>query len=141
MKGLTMKTLLLVLVMVLLLVSASWAASFTWLAPGDDGGIGTATEYDLRVSLEPITEDNWASATQIEGEPVPSTAGTQETIYYYFAMTTEDEIPNVSGLSNVVVVVFDPDVFDEGRADLNNSGQCDISDLIYFIDYMFGPIK
>lgn len=133
-----MKTLLLVLAMVLLPVSASWSASLTWTAVGDDGHVGTATEYDLRVSLEPITEANWDSAVRIDGEPTPSVAGTQETIYYYFAMTTEDEVPNVSGLSNVVVVPYNSDVFDEDRADFNNSGQCDISDLVMFIDYMFG---
>ncbi len=26
------------------------AASLTWTAPGDDGNVGTATEYDLRIS-------------------------------------------------------------------------------------------
>ena len=130
-----MKTLL--TIATILLASTTWSASLTWTAPGDDGNVGTATEYDLRMSLEPITEANWDSCVQIEGEPVPSVAGTQEALYYYFALVTADEVGNCSGLSNMVVVVVDPDVFDEDRADLDNSGQLDISDLVMLIDYMF----
>ena len=132
-----MKTILLVLAMVLLPVSASFAASFTWIAVGDDGHVGTATEYDLRVSNLPITAESWDSCVQIEGEPFPSVAGTREALNYYFAITTADEVPNISGLSNVVVVVFDPDVFDPMMADFNGDGQLDISDLMILIDYMF----
>lgn len=81
-----------------------------WTAPGDDGGVGTATSYDIRYSTSPITEGNWASAIQVTGEPTPSIAGSNEsmtvtglspTTLYYFAIKTSDEIPNISAISNV----------------------------------------
>lgn len=87
------------------------SVTLTWTAPGDDDDIGTAAEYDLRYSLEPITEDNWNSAEQANGEPSPQPAGSAETFEvtglqpgtsYYFAIKTADEIPNWSELSNVI---------------------------------------
>jgi len=87
--------------------------TLTWTAPGDDGDVGTASEYDIRYSTEIINEENWDSATQVVGEPAPGPAGTQEIFTvtglstdttYYFAMETADEVPNWSGLSNVTSV-------------------------------------
>jgi len=84
--------------------------SLVWTAPGDDGNTGTASEYDLRYSRSLITEQNWDAATQVAGEPAPKPAGELETVRvetlesgrtYYFALKTSDEVPNVSGLSNV----------------------------------------
>ncbi len=88
-----------------------YAVRLGWTAPGDDGSTGTATTYDLRYATSTITEANWDAATQVSGEPVPSLAGTPETLTvtgleetttYYFALKTADEIPNWSGLSNVI---------------------------------------
>jgi len=82
----------------------------TWNAPGDDSTSGTASQYDIRYSTSPITDANWASATQASGEPSPTVAGSQQTFtvtglqsnrVYYFAMKTADEVPNWSGLSNI----------------------------------------
>ena len=82
----------------------------TWTAPGDDGSTGTATSYDIRYSTSTINDGNWASATQVSGEPTPATAGTAQNMTvsglsadttYYFAIKTADEVPNWSGLSNV----------------------------------------
>ncbi len=84
--------------------------TLVWLATGDDGSSGVASEYDLRYSTSNITGANWESALQISGEPTPSIAGTPETLTvvglqeattYYFALRTADEIPNWSALSNV----------------------------------------
>jgi hypothetical protein len=81
-----------------------------WTAPGDDSTTGTATTYDIRYSTATITDLNWASATQVTGEPTPSIAGSAESMtvsdltadtQYYFAIKTVDEIPNDSDLSNV----------------------------------------
>ena len=91
------------------------AAAFTsitlsWTAPGDDGNTGTAQSYDIRYSTSTITEGNWSSATTITGEPIPSVAGSSESMVvsnltsgttYYFAIKTSDEEPNISDLSNV----------------------------------------
>jgi len=82
----------------------------TWTAPGDDGGTGTASSYDVRYSTSVIDAGNWASATQATGEPTPSVAGSAEGMTvsglsddttYYFAIKTSDEVPNESDLSNV----------------------------------------
>lgn len=94
-------------------VTGAWAGSVTlqWTAPGDDGATGTAASYDIRYSLQPITTSNYGSATAAIGEPIPATAGTVQSmtvpglagqVPYYFAMKTADEVPNWSGLSNVV---------------------------------------
>src|SRR5688572_14314573 len=82
----------------------------SWTAPGDDGSTGTAAAYDLRYSTSAITDANFASATQVSGEPTPAVAGTAQTMTvtglnantaYFFAMKSKDEVPNVSVLSNI----------------------------------------
>ncbi len=84
--------------------------TLTWTAPGDDGSTGTATTYDIRYSTSAINAGNWASATQVTGEPAPQAAGTNQNMTitglaadttYYFAIETADEVPNWSALSNV----------------------------------------
>jgi hypothetical protein len=90
--------------------SATTSLSLGWTAPGDDANVGTAAQYDLRYSTSPITAGNFASATTVLAEPLPSAAGTHQSMIvsgllagttYYFAMKTQDEIPNVSTVSNV----------------------------------------
>ncbi len=82
----------------------------SWKAPGDDGANGTATAYDVRWRTNLITTGNWATATQLAGEPAPALAGTSQSLSvtgltpgrtYYFALRTSDEATNVSPLSNV----------------------------------------
>ncbi len=82
----------------------------TWTAPGNDGLSGTATAYDIRYSIDAITnETEWDSAIAAEGEPAPSTRGSAETFditgllsgaTYHFALRTSDAAPNWSGRSN-----------------------------------------
>lgn len=81
-----------------------------WQAPGDDENLGTATAYDLRYSTEPIVEENWESATQVEGEPQPLPAGTRQEFTieslsprttYYAALKASDERGQVSPMSRV----------------------------------------
>ena len=85
------------------------SATLTWTAPGDDANYGISTQYDVRYALEPITDDNWESALQAEGEPSPKTAGETEMftarglvpdVEYFFAVKVADEVLNWSGLSN-----------------------------------------
>ncbi len=87
------------------------SVTLNWTAPGDNDVTGTASEYDIRYSLFLITEANWASASQANGEPTPQTAGLSETYTvenlesnstYYFAIKTADEVPNWSDISNVI---------------------------------------
>ncbi len=86
--------------------------ALSWNAPGDDGNTGTATSYDVRYSTSNITEGNWSSAIPVSGEPIPQVSGSSESLTvsgrlspratYYFAVKTKDEVPNESGISNVV---------------------------------------
>jgi chitodextrinase len=83
----------------------------TWIAPGDDGSSGTATQYDLRRSTSVITAANYATATIVTGLPSPKASGGSESFTvtgltanttYYFALKTADEALNWSTISNVV---------------------------------------
>ena len=87
------------------------SVSLAWTAPGDDGTIGTATLYDLRVYDSPIDAGNWSLATPVSGLPAPRVAGSRQTVtvrglttgtVYYFALRTQDDAGNWSGISNVL---------------------------------------
>lgn len=90
-----------------------------WTAPGDDGVVGTAAEYDLRYSNGPITAQNFLSATPVPSVPRPRAAGYLEMAAasvpdgpLWFALRTRDEAGNWSAISNVaqigVVLAVDP---------------------------------
>ena len=88
----------------------SGSVTLSWTAPGDDGNAGAATTYDIRYSTAPISGLNWASATQVAGEPVPAAANTPESMTvtglspkhkYYFAIRADDDVMHSSDLSNV----------------------------------------
>jgi subtilisin family serine protease len=89
---------------------AADAVTLAWSATGDDGPVGQAVLYDLRHHSEPITEANWALATQVSGEPLPAVSGQPETFTvtgleasttYHFALKALDDAGNSSALSNV----------------------------------------
>jgi chitodextrinase len=93
--------------------ATSSTADLTWTAPADYGygGAGpyTCTSYDLRYSMAPITEGNFASATSVAGVPAPKAPGAAESFTvtglqgrttYYFAIKSTDEAGNVSLVSN-----------------------------------------
>jgi len=91
-------------------VDSSNSVNLTWTAPGDDGQIGTAQAYDIRYHTVNITEDNWEEASQVDLEPEPEAAGSQQSLLvtglipntqYYFALKTVDEAVNWSALSNI----------------------------------------
>ena len=90
---------------------ASDSVVVTWTAPGDDGAIGMAASYDLRVSEAPITTGNFSQALAVPTMPAPSASGTVQRVavygltpghLYYFAIRTTDNAGNRSLLSNVV---------------------------------------
>lgn len=89
---------------------SSNSIELTWTAPGDDGGSGTVTGYDIRYSTSSITESNWEAASKCDNEPLPQIAGSSESFtvaglfsstMYYFALKSFDERPNYSLLSNI----------------------------------------
>jgi hypothetical protein len=82
----------------------------TWTSPGDDWMAGAASEYDIRYDRFPITDENWSSKTQLDGEPQPKPAGSpdsftvsglQPNTNYYFAMKATDDVGNESAMSNL----------------------------------------
>ena len=90
---------------------ATNSVQLTWTAPGDDSLSGRAAQYDLRYSTAPISAGNFAAATRVTGMPAPATSGASESFLiaglspnttYWFAIKTADEVPNWSGLSNLV---------------------------------------
>lgn len=88
--------------------------ALTWTAPGDDGTVGTAAEYDIRYSQDSTVLVAWGAATQATGEPAPLIAGTTQSDTltvgngkWYFAMRTRDEAFNWSLTSNIVSIVID----------------------------------
>ncbi len=109
-------------------VTDLWAASVTdssvtliWTAPGDDGDQRTAAQYDIRYSTEEYSGAGWwdtvAVAVAHGRPPAPKVAGSAESLLvrglmpettYSFALKTADEVPNWSGLSNVVSVNPEP---------------------------------
>jgi hypothetical protein len=91
--------------------TTSTSAELSWTSPAENGLSGKAASYDLRYSMETITEKNWESADTAGAGPVPGIAGMKETTKvhglspsstYSFAVRSSDESGNVSSLSNVV---------------------------------------
>lgn len=102
---------LLLLTPALARAQATDSLTLRWTATGDDGAVGTATLYDLRMSTATITAANWSEAAAVAGVPVPAPSGTAQSCVvrgltpgatYYFALRVRDDAGNWSGISNVV---------------------------------------
>ena len=87
------------------------SVQLTWTAPGDDGSVGTAAQYDLRYSTSTITAANFDAALRWNTAPTPAAPGTSQTTTvtgltpattYYFAIKTGDDAGNWATISNVV---------------------------------------
>jgi len=90
---------------------------FTW--PGDDGDVGTCAGLDLRWRTTPISGTDtlswWNAATRFNGGyPVAKVSGTRDSILVtglpnsaqlYAIVRAFDEMPNLSGFSNVAAFV------------------------------------
>lgn len=84
----------------------------TWTAPGDDGAAGTASSYIFKVSHAPIDAGNFDAAADLDRwitEPPPLAGAAAETLFvfglapdstWYFALESQDEVPNTSGISD-----------------------------------------
>jgi subtilisin family serine protease len=87
----------------------STRVTLTWTAPGDDSSSGTASSYDIRWSMSPIDNGNFAAATKVPNQLRPQSAGSPESFVvrgltfsttYYFAVKAADEWGNSSDVSN-----------------------------------------
>lgn len=85
------------------------SALLIWTAPADVGPSGMASQYDIRISRDPITPTNFAAATPILAAPVPLDPGSgQEHLVtgllpgsnWYVAIRSRDEAGNWSAVSN-----------------------------------------
>lgn len=81
----------------------------TWTSPGDDGWVGMAATYEIRYAAATINDSTWASATEVEGEPTPTSPGAEASFdvtglrtatIYYFGQKSGDEASNLSACSN-----------------------------------------
>lgn len=94
--------------------SVSATFQFTW--PGDDGNVGTASSYEIRLATvlpagtDTLTWWNNAPIRRSAPPPVPKIAGTTDSVTvtglasstrYYAIMRASDEVPNISGFSNI----------------------------------------
>lgn len=92
------------------------SVTLTWTAPGDDGNSGRASTYELRYSDRPVAASDtaswWIAAASAGVLPPPLSAGSRESFtlaglttgtVYYFVIRTSDEVPNVSGFSNISI--------------------------------------
>src|SRR6185295_14829778 len=86
------------------------SVALQWTAPGDDGAIGTATSYEMRMATLPITSGNWSMANTVAGMPAPLISGSRQSVVvrglsrdttYFFAIRTQDDNGNVAPISNV----------------------------------------
>lgn len=91
---------------------SSTEVRLVWTAPGDDGMSGRASQYDIRYSTTPLTEEGWSTASLVATPPVPKVAGGTEEFTvgglqsgtpYYLGLKAADEVPNWSGMSNVAL--------------------------------------
>lgn len=82
--------------------------TLTWTAPGDDGGLGTAALYEMRMSSSSLNESNFDSGSPVSGLPVPAAAGTPEEFVldglspsttYHFAIRAADDAGNIGPVS------------------------------------------
>lgn len=89
-------------------VVANNSIELNWIAPGDDGAVGTAVGYELCYSLSPIAGSDCSGATLVSGVSAPLSAGSAEShiltgltigTTYHFAIRAVDEMGNFSPLS------------------------------------------
>ncbi|HDR04508.1 MAG TPA: choice-of-anchor D domain-containing protein, partial [Candidatus Marinimicrobia bacterium] len=89
--------------------SGSNSLTLSWTATGDDGNIGAASYYEIRLSNAQISEANWENAQLIPQQILPQAAGNPEQFEvtgleadteYFFAVKAFDEWGNPSPVSN-----------------------------------------
>lgn len=90
--------------------SSGSSVTLVWTAPGDDGASGRAAQYDIRCAADLLSSGNWDAAAVVDTTRVPKPGGQAETLVvaglsagaWWFALKAADEVPNWSGLSNIV---------------------------------------
>ena len=91
----------------------------SFVAPGDDGDIGTVSGYEIRISAgEPITEDNFEDATPTSATVAPDAPGSVQLVVveellprpnYYIAIRAYDECFNYGPVASLHVTTPERD--------------------------------
>lgn len=80
-----------------------------WTASGDDGWVGRASRYQLKLGSDSVRVGSWGVPDTIAAPPRPATPGAPESLQvtgllpdsrYFFMLKTADEVPNWSPVSN-----------------------------------------
>ncbi len=111
--------------------AATTSVVLQWTASGDDGLVGVASRYDLRISTTAVGADTlswWNAATVVNMTgKVPSAPGTADSVSvpnlvpgtrYYAMLRVADEVPNWSGYSNVAIIDLRDSIAPSRVADL-----------------------
>jgi hypothetical protein len=92
---------------------APTSVTLAWTAPVNDDEHGMVSYYDIRYTTTDPEPDDWATATQVQGEPGPLPAGMTQTmdidslaygLTYYFGMKCIGAEGAESGLSNLAEI-------------------------------------
>jgi len=92
--------------------SSATSVTLRWTAPGDNYFDGRPDHLEVRYSKNPITSNNFASATLASNIPSPANGGESQQFVidglttnskYYFALRAFDEVDNAGALSNIAV--------------------------------------
>lgn len=98
-----------------------------WTAPGDDGDVGTASSYQIAISMDSSAVANWSGVTIINNPIQPVSAGHPQTYLisgllpgekYYAAVRTYDNENNMGG-SNVASGIAKLDISADADDDEN----------------------
>ena len=95
----------------LLEAAAPDAVTLTFVAPGDDGDVGTATAYRVGRAAAPLTEASWAAATIVNADLEPRPAGAPQAIVltglprgrHSLAVRAVDEVGHLGAVGTSVV--------------------------------------
>ena len=89
---------------------SSKSVQLTWIAPGDNGPVGTSVRYNILFNTVPITTDNLADCKTLQVVDEPKTAGQPEDYgyempdpdtLYFFVIQAQDEAENLGAISNL----------------------------------------
>ncbi|SET85741.1 lamin tail domain-containing protein [Stigmatella erecta] len=87
-----------------------------WVAVGDDGTLGTATQHELRYATAPLTPETFGSATPVPlGAPQPAgsaesalVTGLTPSTEYHFALRVTDDVGNTGFSTQSTATQVDP---------------------------------
>ncbi len=114
------------------------ALTISWISSGDNGEIGTASAYVIKISQNAITEANFDQASSYTNPPLPMVSGSVQSVTftnlsqdttYYFAIKSFDDLGQVSSISNIASGKTDDIVAPSSVANLTAKTGVDIGTI------------